>query len=354
MLPLIIHVRSRAWCSRRFWPTAALLVVLCQPNRAAVAEPAEVESLIREALDLRRDGRDGRAFPLLQRAHALGSTPRTAAQLGLVEINLGYWLEAERHLASSLAAGRDPWVEQNRGVLEQNLARARAAIGEIAVAGMPAGAEVWVNGKKAGHLPLASPVRAGEGPATVELRAPGHVTAHASLDVVGGVQKQLSINLQRETSSRSRSAAVAQLAVGRQARSSEVSAFPQRPPAWQRPAAWTAGAAFGATLGFAVYQTVSWQGRRNDFDSHTSNAGGARIRDCGVDEPGRGGPGCAAIYSDMTRAKKLAVVGYVAGGILAAGSAALFVLSRDDRSRESASACLPALTGLGGTCVLYF
>jgi hypothetical protein len=56
----------------------------------------------------------------------------------------------------------------------------------------------------------------------------------------------------------------------------------------------------------------------------------------------------------MTRAKKLAVVGYVAGGILAAGSAALFVLSRDDRSRESASACLPALTGLGGTCVLYF
>jgi tetratricopeptide (TPR) repeat protein len=172
-----------------------------EPERptAALSGSMKAEALIREATSLRRAGMDARAYPLLVQAYEAQVSPRTAIQLGLVEMALGYWLDAEKHLTEGLSSPRDPWVWTNRASLEASLARTKAAIGEIVLTGTPAGAVVLVNGKQAGRLPLSAPLRAGEGPANVELQAPGYRPLVRSLNVVGGRREELTVSMERAT-----------------------------------------------------------------------------------------------------------------------------------------------------------
>src|SRR5687768_10542928 len=83
-------VNSRRICGG---PSCTALLLMLHLNQLALtaraAEPTDVEAILAEANDLRRQGKDHKALPLMQKAHDLASTSRTAAQLGLVEIALG-------------------------------------------------------------------------------------------------------------------------------------------------------------------------------------------------------------------------------------------------------------------------
>ena len=81
---------------------------------AAHGQPAAVEDLIRKGNELRTKGEDQYALPLFQKAYDLERSPRTAAQLGLVEAALGYWLASERHLQEALTSTRNPWLIRSR------------------------------------------------------------------------------------------------------------------------------------------------------------------------------------------------------------------------------------------------
>jgi PEGA domain len=339
-----------------------LAMVSVLPARTASAESAEVEQLIREAVELRKQKRDADAFPLLQKAHAIGRTARTAAQLGLVEYNLGYWLDAEEHLSASLAAKLDPWVYQNRPVLEQSLSKARAAIGEVVVTGTPAGAEVMVNGRKVGVLPLAAPVRVVYGPAELEVRASGHRPDRRAVIVVGRQRHEVAVTLEPEpvALSAARSAPpvpgqVPPIDPGTQLATTSPLALTasesSEKASWLRPAAWASATAAAVALSVGIYGTTRWHAKADDFDSHKSPTSG--LRDCGIDDAGRGGPGCAGLYSDMRRARATAIAGYVAGGVLGAGSAAMFILSAS-RSNRSTASCLPSVALVGGGCIFTF
>src|SRR4051812_40926139 len=99
---------------------ASLVASLMGAGWAATAhasDASEAEDLIRTAVKLRNEGKDQKAFPLLQRAYDLARTPRTEAQLGLVEMALGYWVESEGHLAHAVAATENHWIASNRPVL---------------------------------------------------------------------------------------------------------------------------------------------------------------------------------------------------------------------------------------------
>jgi hypothetical protein len=171
---------------------ALMLVAGAQP-----AEPIDVEDLIRQGVDLRRQGKDVRALPLLEQAYRLAPTPRSAAQLGLVEMTLGYRLEAERHLHEALSAPHDIWVQRHRDQLEEALQKVRSAIGELVVRGSPIGAEVRINGNRVGELPLLAPIRLGEGPASVELRAPGFTSVVEKVSILGLRRFSLQVDLRR-------------------------------------------------------------------------------------------------------------------------------------------------------------
>ena len=93
---------------------AALLMALVPVTSFAQAQDAE--AAIRQGMELRKQGEDARALPYLEKAYQLSRTPRTAAQLGLVQMGLGYWVDAERHLDEALSDPDNYWVAKTRAV----------------------------------------------------------------------------------------------------------------------------------------------------------------------------------------------------------------------------------------------
>jgi PEGA domain len=349
------RLASRAPIAQAFVLAAVLFV-----GRAAWgADPAEVEALIEEANDLRRQGKDYKALPLMQKAYELARTARTAAQLGLVEIALGYWLEAETHLAEALASPRDPWIHKNRAELERALNGARGSIGELDIHGQPSGAEVFVNGQLVGLLPLPKPVRVGDGPVRIEVRAANFKTAVRSLTMARGKSHQFEFQLQPLQPSPSK------LEVPESARTvGVVHPQPKGFHEYARPLGWTASAASAAAIGLGVAESFWWVKKRDAFNNHTrlvSDTGGTMtsvgIRDCGDRVADRGGEECRKLYDDMNRAKTMAIVGYVTGGLMAVGASVLFFASpaRNGRPTDvSLASCGPLLTTIGGTCGVRF
>src|SRR3954464_3505015 len=182
---------------------AALLTVATTIGLSArpawAGDSAEAEALIRQGVDLRAQKKDERALPLFEKAYQLSRTPRTAGQLGLVEMALGYFVDAEKYLGEAVASPDHPWVAKNLATLKAQLATAKSQIGELCVMGEPAGAEVLVNGKSVGRLPLSAPVRLDKGRVDVQVRAAGYLPASDTVTMVGGKREDRSYRLQRES-----------------------------------------------------------------------------------------------------------------------------------------------------------
>jgi hypothetical protein len=342
---------------------AHLLAVHVEPVRAA--EPAKAEELIRRGVQLRQQGQDTRALPFFQQAYEISPSPRTAAQLGLVEMALGYQLDAEGHLGEALSAAHDLWVHKNWAVLEDSIRRVRQAIGQIAIRG-PDGAEAFVNGKSVGRLPLLNPVRVGEGPSTVELRASGASSAARSVHVMGGKTEEVTLALQPD-----RTAPLAIASGDRQQAPEAVTVQAPRGSArgdrqqsnhQLRLAAWITAAGSAASLGFAVFETTAWLSRKRDFEQHVGpkldNPAEVGLS-CGADDPQRGGAGCDALYKRMQGPRTLAIVGYAVAAGLAVSSVVLFSTSPAspvDTTAHQAFSCAPSWSrdGVRAECRLTF
>src|SRR5258708_30590629 len=173
-------------------------VVLGRAGAARAADSENVEALIRQGVELRHQGKDERALPLFQKAYGLSHTPRASGQLGLCEMAIGYWVDAEKHLGEALSYPEHPWIAKNLADLTAALGVVRKNISDVVIDGSPPGAEVIVNGQNVGQLPLAAPVRLGKGPAEIELRAAGYTSTARSVKVPGGGTERVTVALERE------------------------------------------------------------------------------------------------------------------------------------------------------------
>ena len=185
---------------RALRPLWGALVCACLLSSLAAhaAQPttADVEKLIKRGNELRTSGKDHQALPLYQKAYEGAPTPRTAAQLGLCEMALNYWLAADGHLSEALA-GKGEWIDKNRGAIEASLRQVQKQIGEVIVSGSPVGAAVSVGGKQVGTLPLA-PLRVAAGQLKIEVSAPGYRDRSETVVVVGESQERVTMNLAHE------------------------------------------------------------------------------------------------------------------------------------------------------------
>lgn len=175
----------------------AVATVLVITARGAVASPSgPVEDLIDEGVRLRVQGRQAEALRLFQQAHALSPSARTLAQIGLAEGSLHLWLDAETHLAAAVTSHDTPWIEsrRNREALEQALSSVRRHIGTATVHG-PIGAEVTLNGKAVGRIPLTEPLRLAEGPARFEGASSGYHSAAIEVTIVGGTESNVVLDM---------------------------------------------------------------------------------------------------------------------------------------------------------------
>lgn len=177
----------------------AVALAGARPNIALAADgKGESEALITQGNELRRTGDDQGALPLFRRAYEVAPSPRTAVQLGLVEMALSRWADSEEHLSEGLKARTDSFIKKNRRVIEESLRTVKRRVGSVEIAGEPAGAEVLVNGRAVGRLPMPDPVRVGEGLVQVDVRARGYKLGSRTVTINGGQHQPLVIRLERE------------------------------------------------------------------------------------------------------------------------------------------------------------
>lgn len=141
------------------------------PAAAAPAAAVSEEDLINRGIALRETRNDSAALEAFRQAYALEKKPRALAQVALAEQALGRWVEAEVDLGQAIGRSDDPWIARNKVLLSQALAEIQEHLGSLQLTGGVPGAEVFVNGARAGTLPLAKPLRLNAGSASLEVRA---------------------------------------------------------------------------------------------------------------------------------------------------------------------------------------
>jgi hypothetical protein len=285
---------------------------------------------------LRHKGQDHAALLFFQKAYDLEPSPRTAAQLGLVELALGYALAAERHLSEALSSPNHIWVAKNRAKLETALADTRKAIATVEITGTPAGAEVLVNGSAVGSLPLQKPVAVAEGTVQIIVRAPGFAEKTVRMPIPGGSRERVAIDLVPASAATAGAAGNGLVAPGdpRAAGQLGQQAGAPAPNAWVRPAAWTASAVAAVAVGFGGWSLLRAKGKEEDFNTQT-RPGSSELA-CDVDFPNRGPEPCGSYYSDGRSARTLGLVGLGIGALAAAGAVAGFLWSSPHREPEVA------------------
>ncbi len=351
---------------------ALVTLALGASSRPAWADPAEVESLIAQGNELRRQGHDAQAVPLFKKAYDIDQTPRTAGQLGLVELAAGYPVEAVDHLALALESPQHPWVASNRRSLEKILARAQGAIAGVTVNGTPMGASVTVNGRAVGALPLPAAVRVPAGRVVVSVSAPGYASAERVLQVRGKETQNVSVALEKTRGPAATNPAELSMAnpnsgsavtispiaaasqpepapVANPANASAISGVADRPaeaPASTSPlrvAAWTTAVVAVGGLGAGLALQHASNTNAEEFGRQKCSLVNGAV-------PVGGSDRCRSLWETRNSEKTWSLVGYVAGGALAVTSAVLFGLSWSAPSNGSLQAraairCAPTVVG---------
>jgi hypothetical protein len=345
----------------------AVLAVVAAPAGPALAQdaPHDAEKLIRHGIELRKSHDDQSAAAEFQKAYDLVHTPRAAGQLGLAEQALGRWEDAERHVREALQTSDDPWVTKNHATLAEALGMIQDHLGRVEVMGSPPGADVLVNGRSAGKLPLPEPVPVSAGQVDVELHAPGYQPAQRTLTLVAGQYQRVVLRLAREAPPPVAGAernlvppvetgpSPPQTEAGPTAREAPV----EGPSTARTVIKWTsaglavAGLAAGVTFTIVRYENVL------AFDTYPTcaNSNGTAVVK-GTMTPM---PLCQSALDNYLLDTKLAIAGYVAAGVF---GVTWLILQLTEPSAPPARAeqalgrplCAPSLSGLGVACALRF
>lgn len=177
---------------------------LARTTDASVQENSQskAEQLIVAGIDARKAGDDARALELFQRAEKLEpDSARVRVHLAATYQALGDWESADRYLTLAMNDSADPYVQSNQAILTSARRSIDAHIGTLEISGGPPGAEVWLNGRSIGALPIQKRLRIQAGSYMLEARLKGYYPLSRSVTLSGGALVRESIQLGREIES---------------------------------------------------------------------------------------------------------------------------------------------------------
>ncbi len=105
---------------------ALLLAALLVAPAAARAQELDIEAEHRRGVALRDEHRDAEALEVFRALYERTQEPRALARMALAEAALGAWDVAEEHLRAAMRDHRDRWVHHNRRGLREQLEIIRA------------------------------------------------------------------------------------------------------------------------------------------------------------------------------------------------------------------------------------
>ena len=293
----------------------ALAVVLAAP---AVVHAEDEATFIAEGIALRKQARDAEALAAFSRAYAVSRSPCARMHMALAEEALGRWVDAWVHLEEALSARQAACVQRNLAMLESRQPILADHLGALEVQGGVAGAEVRLNDRVLGTLPMPRPAVVATGSGVLEVRAPGRPPVRRDVTIEARRLRREWIEL---------AAAVPTLGV-------------PSPPAthgWMRKAAWVSGGGAAAAALLAGVAALAWQRAMGDWNDDGRCLAGGRTRL----------QNCQGALDEANTAGSVTNGSLVAAGILAAATAALLAL--EPRERRVACGGGPGALGLACT-----
>jgi hypothetical protein len=182
---------------------AALASAQAKPSAqpaSDAAESAEYKQAVEAALEEYRLQHFEEARSLFERAHAIDPNARTLRGLGMVEFERRHYVRAAELLEAALASKKKPLTEEQRKAVEELLGRTRQFFSNYAVEVQPTSdaLQVELDGKPV-ELGAEHKLALEAGEHTLRISAPNAVPRELRLDVKGGEQQTLRIQLEVKT-----------------------------------------------------------------------------------------------------------------------------------------------------------
>jgi hypothetical protein len=165
------------------------------PPQKQKEDPVTAADWNRRGVELRRSGEHEKALEAFQRADAIARTPKSRAQMGIVEHDLGKFVPAEEHLTEALDARNDAWVTEHRKDIVAVREKVRQHLGNLQLSGGQPGALVTIQAKPIGKMPIDKPIRVEEGETLITVTAPGWLTWQQRIKVKAGSDHDVKVDL---------------------------------------------------------------------------------------------------------------------------------------------------------------
>jgi hypothetical protein len=187
-LALMLAALTHAGPSRGQTPTG-----IPAPPDEALSETAR--ELFAKGVEAARQQRWNQCRAAFLAAYGVKPHPQIAGNLSACEVKLGMMREAAEHVSIFLRAQRPDAPPERRAAADEVLREARTKIAIVQLYADPNGAEVRVDGRSIGTVPLPLPLFLDPGAHVVEVRQDGYVTAWRTVDARAGDSPEIKIEL---------------------------------------------------------------------------------------------------------------------------------------------------------------
>jgi len=173
-----------------------VLVLLAQaaPPGGGAEDKAKAKVLLQEGLALDRRGDKAQALKKFQAAYAAYPSPKLWFNIGQVERDLGHAAEAAEAFEKFLALVPDALPEDKK-VAKSAVAQLGKKLGRLQVRCETSGAEVAVDGKSVGRVPLPGPLWATPGSHQVTITHAGFAPATETVEMSAGATALVVLHL---------------------------------------------------------------------------------------------------------------------------------------------------------------
>lgn len=166
-----------------------------QPSHAQEATQAAAAEHFERGIELYREGSLDAALVEFERAYESVPDYRVLYNLAQVQTQRGEYVEAISLFEKYLREGGARIVPERRAEVEQDLSKLNGRVARLWVESNTDGAELFVNGKHVGLLPLNQPVLINSGVCEIRVTKPGFEPRIHQVKVAGGEQPRVSLPL---------------------------------------------------------------------------------------------------------------------------------------------------------------
>ncbi|MDB4995407.1 MAG: uncharacterized protein JWM74_2839 [Myxococcaceae bacterium] len=328
---------------------AVAVAIATSPVHAQSA--AEADKAIAHGVELREKGKDEEALDEFRRAYSLQPSPKARAQMALAEQALGMWVLAEEHLREALRSVEDPFVAKHKAALTSALATIGQHLGSLEIRGEAPGAEVFIDGAKAGTLPFREPKRVEAGMRNLEVRSPGFYPVSRVVRVPAGETARETIELHAQRPNDTPSDKPPVPAAG--------SAPPERDHAWttEPPRPREEGGGGGVrTIGWVFVGTsvaLLSMGVVGQFVRQGQIASYNEDKSC----PGQGSatqpPACADLVRTSQTWNTVSIVGFIGAGVFLSSGVVLVLVGGSPSSSHAKNATPSIMCGPTGCAGVF-